>query len=132
MKMDDLAYIAGLFDGEGSIFVASRSGNRPTLQLRVSLNMVARESIDLVASVFGGGVNCYEKGENRRRQFQWSLSGIEAQNFLRGLRPWLIIKAEEANVALEYPVGQHGIWLSDEERRQQHKIADELKRLKRG
>lgn len=129
--MDELPYIAGLFDGEGSIFVASRSSSHNTLQLRVSISMVQEEGIVLVSTMFGGGVNCYEKTGNRRRQWHWSLSGTGAKDFLRILRPWLRVKAEEADAALDYPVGPRGTWLNEEERERQQVIATELKRLKR-
>lgn len=45
---------------------------------------------------------------------QWRLYGEEAKNFLRALRPFLLLKKEEADLALKFPIFPRGKKLTEE------------------
>ena len=133
-----MAYFAGLFDGEGSIHVASKSGRGFQLSLHVVLT--SHEPLYQMEGWLGGAVhkhNSRTKGGFESKQ--WTVSGVEAQEILRKLYPHLIIKKEEADVALKFPVmikgGTPGVRgspkISDEDHEYRQYLAQQLKDLKK-
>ncbi|MBA7663937.1 hypothetical protein ES703_71985 [subsurface metagenome] len=99
----EVAYIAGLFDGEGSIFISrdSRSYNNPG-SLVVSLGMTAREPLDLLSRIFGGRTKTHKRYPPHNTLYDWRLGSKKAEVFLRIVKPYLIVKKEEANLALSF------------------------------
>lgn len=101
-----LAYIAGLFDGEGCVFISRKksSGVSPSFGLHVSVSNCHHGILELLKRTYGGYVKHYvETRLNQRDWFTWQLSGGRmAASFLTNIRPYSIIKAEEIDVALEF------------------------------
>lgn len=100
------AYTAGLIDGDGCITVSRPKPTR--CQLIVNLSMCDREPLELVAEEFGGKVSPGKLTRTGRRVWQWRLSGVGAKWFLEQIRPWLVGKAPQANLALTFPVQPRG------------------------
>lgn len=117
MTPEEVAYVAGLFDGEGHIAIvrALASDNRtdpPRRYLRfglvcaISLSRPGRETLEWIHRAFGGslryqeGKRSYDRGVYRR--WDWRVASREAAAFLRAVRPLLRIKGEEADVALSF------------------------------
>ena len=101
MKKVDLAYVAGLFDGEGCISIAKCKprwpGCSPYYRLVVAVNMANEYIPRLLKSHFGGWVNRSPKGkEHWRQEWQWHLGSKEAVAFLEAIMPYLKLKIEEA------------------------------------
>lgn len=129
----ELAYLAGIIDGEGCIGVAKRR----YVRLRVS-----NTNFDLIQWLyqkFGGSIwNVKVKG-NRRAQKCWTLKAKKATDLLECVLPYLIIKEEQAQLALHW---QKGIsWpykggnqpLSDVEKERRSTLVQKMKVLnKRG
>jgi hypothetical protein len=101
------AYVAGLFDGEGYIRVNRwEKPNSPHVryQVIVGLGMTYQPVILGLQEWFGGSIH-----ENRRDlrnpkhriQFSWLVASQTAATFLRTILPHLIVKREEAQLALE-------------------------------
>lgn len=85
----DLAYIAGLFDGEGCI---TRANGRTIVQV----GMTDREVIEYLGSL-GGTVRIEHPPGNRQTLYRWRLlARLEVLEFLAALRPFLRVKAREA------------------------------------
>ena len=101
-----LAYIAGLFDGEGCVSISRKksTGVNPSYGLNVSVSNCHRGVLELLQRIYGGYVKHYiETRPNQRNWFTWQLSGGKmAASFLADIRPYSIIKAEEIDLALEF------------------------------
>lgn len=101
------AYAAGLFDGEGMIRVANhihRDGVTRIYQLHATLGVTYHPVVEQLKQAYGGSVHQnrhdLRKAVNRI-QFNWVAASQQAASFLRRVRPYLIIKADQADLALE-------------------------------
>ena|SRR2546428_593160 len=111
----DLIYIAGLFDGEGSISLSySLSGGSPyrrtkTFNLRISLSQKNTTVLYALKRVFGGFIT----------NIQWVTTSRNAEQVLKLLLPYLRLKRRLALLALEYrkTVGKYGINAARDRRR---------------
>jgi len=105
-KNEDLAWVAGFFDGEGSVAIGHpRPIERPgwfSLQVRVS--QIAKEPLTVLSAMFGGtvGVKDNSGGYGTRQIYQWSLTSTRAGEFLEAILPYLIVKKADALLALEF------------------------------
>lgn len=104
------AYVAGFVDADGCISVNYRenvkSRNRKSLTNRttrfhVSLIVVQKNEkvIRMLFDQYGGCVNITKRGIHR--YFRWTVSGKALLKALREIRPYLIDKFEQANIAIE-------------------------------
>ena len=100
-------YLAGLFDGEGCIDVQrmypKEGRNRLYVRPRVRMCMTdsSRFLADQLRAKFGGHI-CTRKGK-QNQQNSWScewLSGDAIRHILNLILPHLILKAEQAKLAL--------------------------------
>jgi hypothetical protein len=108
----DLAYIAGIFEGEGCVSISrhlrndTRAEGRYSYQLHVIFNMTDREPLDLLADYFGGKVRTYDyKPERNARPFHtWHISAKKAIPFLTSLQPFLRCQriADKVELALAF------------------------------
>jgi hypothetical protein len=107
MEKIDIAYYAGIFDGEGCVMICkaknktSSRGVRYWLQCRV-VN-TDKWLIDSLYMAFGGSVFTRNRRDtNRMDIWDWSASSKQAGNFLEIIYPFLHVKKQEAKVALEF------------------------------
>lgn len=109
MNPVDLAYAAGLLDGEGCIFIARTTHNEYgnglaySYSLGVTVKMVDREPVAFMSDLFGGRI--YDKpvtGTMRRPQFQWRLQGENALRCLVLMRPYLRSKIAQADLGIAF------------------------------
>lgn len=105
-----LPYLAGFFDGEGSIGIYRNgravSGGRT---LRVQLTQTAtRAGTQLLeeCQVRWGGSLCLMNREMKRTAYNWQASSGAGIRVLRDLRPWLRLKVEQADIVLEWWEGR--------------------------
>ena len=109
MKKIEMAYFAGFFDGEGSVYAATRwhrtkeKDRRPTPTLTVCIGNTNFEVLRLHHEIFGGSLSERKNlAERRLPQMQWMIAARQAEPYLRAIHPFLIIKREVVSVALEY------------------------------
>lgn len=100
-----LAYSAGIVDGEGCILVEDykyKNGDRAFILVLKVVNTDKRV-IDYLYNSLGGHI-CNERKatKNRRRTFRWYMKGKEAANMIKLLLPFMIIKKEQALIALDF------------------------------
>lgn len=92
----DLPYFAGILDGEGTIDPSRR---------RMCVTNTHRPLLDWIAERWGGCVNVSRNymtdGCKRKPKWCWTLSGRRAFVLLVQTRPYLLVKAERADEALE-------------------------------
>jgi len=86
----ELAWMAGLFEGEGTITIVS-SSSRNTTTPRVMLTMTDRQLIELIQSWFGGYVTQNkQKSPNHKVAFTWSAgSSLYVARFIKSVMPYL-------------------------------------------
>ena len=108
-KSEDLAYTAGLIDGEGCIQIARHNNQKtvdghPRYVLMIRFNMVSAGILKWLCETYGGSFFPGKKprNENWRQQWIWSLANRGGEDFLVLLLPYLRIKKAEAEVALEF------------------------------
>jgi hypothetical protein len=103
-----LCYTAGLFDGEGTVGIRALPKKGDTEKkyhsVMVAITSTDTAVTDWLQAHFGGKINANHK-ENAARNYKdawkWSLYARHAAAFLEAIRPYLIVKSEQARVALE-------------------------------
>ncbi len=99
----DIAWAAGFIDGEGYIGInpyTSRGYQLYSLALRA--NQVDPRPLQKLRLLFGGTVNRLKLYPNRRQAWEWRVTGPRAERALRQMFPYLTVKQEQAQVALNY------------------------------
>ncbi len=98
---NDLVYIAGFFDEEGSV-VISGSGRGSTVpsSLNVTISQKKRAILDWIVDTIGLG--CVITKRNQTGVHQLRVNGQEAGDFLRLFVPYLKDKKREAEIGIKY------------------------------
>jgi hypothetical protein len=99
----ELAYAAGIFDGEGCLSLAHR-GKRGSGYITPSLQVgnTNEPLLRWLQECFGGGV--YHNKESRpthRETWLWACHGKMAREAVRAVRPSLRVKARQADLILK-------------------------------
>ena len=96
------AYFAGLFDGEGTITLATdKKSNR--IWVTCSITLVNKDPLDELAAIYGGRVFPMKaKSIKHRTYWRWGVYCNQALLFIGDIRPWLYIKAAVADLILEF------------------------------
>ncbi len=131
-----LHYIAGFFDGEGSIGVYRDGRGRHHLRTQLAQNVtpVSSSLFESFKHRWGGNLSL---DHNRKGScFNWQLNSSTAVRFLMDIHPYLILKKEQALLALMWQGGRpeagrnekgHFVTVRDPI---DEKVATMLKRLK--
>ena len=113
MNKTDLAYIAGLVDGEGSIYTSyqpSRVQELPRYNVGIAIQMADKEPLAFLQSLFGGRIILRKKmSENRKPLYYWRLTNFQAQPLLEAIKPYLLVKRAQAEIALRM-LNAHKKW----------------------
>jgi len=104
-EITTLAYAAGLFDGEGSVAItySKRTGSEQRYhRLQISVTNTDPRVLVWLRDRFGGCITNVRLGANTRQRpsARWQTSLRRAEAFLRAVRPYLVIKGEQADVAV--------------------------------
>lgn len=109
MKRIDLAYMAGLFDGEGSIFIAkeihpiNRRKTPYRFVLQVTLTMANPYLPKMFQFIFGGSfIQAKEADKQRQATWRWVIKSRKAKDFLIVIKPYLRLKLNEAELAIAF------------------------------
>jgi len=95
------AYYAGFFDGEGSISIVRRKPHGHILH--VDVGQVDRRPLDALKTRFGGTVQRQARHSYGQRDlWYWKVSARSALPFLEAVLPHLIVKREQAELALAF------------------------------
>ena len=127
-----LAYAAGILDGEGSISIVHSS---PTsYSLNVTVANTYRPLIEWLVHHFGGTFTRYPATDKWRERFYWRLHGPNAATLLEAILPFMVIKRQQATLAVELvalTVGR-GSTVSDAVNVRRAIIKSEIERLNAG
>lgn len=104
--MTNKGYFAGLFDGEGCIRIhkyIAKTDKNPKHTLRCSISITNPMVLLLFKKRFGGNIRIrLERSEKNKRQWAWEIANKKAFIFLKVIYPYLIIKKEEAKLAMYF------------------------------
>ena len=99
-----VVYIAGFFDGEGSIGIYSNgSGHGRTLRVQLTQNASSLSTALLheCRTRWGGSISPMNR-TSKRPAWNWQASAASGAAVLEDLHPWLRLKRPEAEIALAY------------------------------
>jgi hypothetical protein len=101
LERPSLEYLAGFFDGEGNIGIYSGGGTGRTLRAQVTQadSEIARALLGYFKESWGGSV-CRFNRALRRNAWNFQVGGDGARSLISDLRPHLILKAAQADLAL--------------------------------
>lgn len=111
IELTDLAYLAGLIDGEGCIAIQkSKQNGRPTYAINFKVTNSDPNIVDRVQSIMLGlGVNPYIREKNNQDRPEWKswfdiylTKGSNIQTVLRAVLPYLVGKRARAFIMLRY------------------------------
>lgn len=140
-----VAYIAGLTDADGSIYVTHTNRLR-TYYPTVSWAMTHRATIDWLCETLGGTKVVLNNHTNMRRgttswgssrfQPQWrtNVSGARAQLLCQRMHSYMITKRAQAELVVAFPVDARtapGTHLPEEIRRRRMELAEQISSLNR-
>jgi intein/homing endonuclease len=114
MRESDIAYIAGLFDGEGCVsykqYMRKRKGAKkayPTWQIRMEIAMTDESVLRWVHDVLKvGQVNTRKVRPGRKKQWRWRCSHRDAFYVSCLLWPYLHTKLEKTNKIIDHYDGK--------------------------
>lgn len=95
----DLAWAAGIFDGEGCLTLVP-TPKRRRFAVRVAVGQKYSPVVKRLREIFGGDVGQY--GTGRHRQWRWKVENLAAESVLQQVRPYLVLKGEQADLLLEF------------------------------
>ena len=106
MEQTDLAYIAGIVDGEGYIGISAdhrkRNPDRPCWRLRVAVTNIDEWLMKYLKFSIGGGIIGLKNSKNSRPCYQWEIKHSKASEFLKLIIPYLHIKKSQAELAIKF------------------------------
>lgn len=104
--IEDLAYMAGLIDADGSVVFTrtKRSDSRVGVRFRPLLELENKSPVlpRWIHAAFGGHLLRYEKQSQFKRQviWRWQLVGARAVELLEALQPFLRLKKKRACILI--------------------------------
>jgi hypothetical protein len=136
-----IGWTAGVVDGEGCIFASFYEKGRQSTKWTLEVTVCNTDVRLLVClqELWGGTVRkCSpRKDSNHRQLWSWYLLNRDVKPFLLGIRDALVIKKEQADLAIEfggllYARGVRNRWnpLSEENRRRRGELITELRLAK--
>ena len=98
LSSNDLAYFAGLFDGEGTIGLQQ---HLQACSFTLALAMTDAKAINGLHDAFGGTLRMRTYSNPKwNTLYEWYVGGKRAELILRTLLPFLRVRREEADLAL--------------------------------
>lgn len=119
MKRTDLAYIAGILDGEGSISISQVKKNHKSMghTLRISVTNTNEWICQWLHFNFGGTIRIRVKGIGwgKKDIWEWSIASQKALSFLQLISPYIKLKRPQVDLALQF----------QKKKRRGHKLVEE-------
>ena len=95
-------YLAGFFDAEGCIYI-----HKGSYVLRVFISQTNIHILNLIQNYFGGKIRKVKNklradGCNRKQAWVWELTSRNTIYFMECIKPYLLEKKEQAELAIKY------------------------------
>jgi hypothetical protein len=139
LSIADLAWTAGIIDGEGSIFIMKQTRedrSRDTNYiLRVSVQSTDPYMTAQLKQMFPDGAEFTVHIDNRENcsdTLKWQLNGKKAARFLKEILPFMRVKTEQAKLAIEFQTATKKHWrhMVPEDYKKQEEMYFALKQAK--
>ena len=139
LSIADLAWTAGIIDGEGSIFIMKQTReDRPrdtNYILRVSVQSTDPYMTAQLKQMFPDGAEFTVHIDNRENcsdTLKWQLNGKKAARFLKEILPFMRVKTEQAKLAIEFQTATKKHWrhMVPEDYKKQEEMYFALKQAK--
>lgn len=129
---EDRAWTAGIVDGEGCIGAYIQNGCGRT-QLQVAVGNTDERMISRLEKLWGNKSWYRGKLYGGRRFWKWQTTDKRAGEFLKQIRPYLVVKGEQADLGIEFAklVGIKGRPIVEEAKMRRLEIVGDLKELKK-
>ena len=104
----DIAYIAGLFDGKGSIYykqvIEKRKTKKPTKvwKIRMEMSMPDKNVMELVHETLGCGTLHEKKVAGKKKQWRWQCSHRDALYVCKLLWPHTVVKLHKIEQIIDH------------------------------
>lgn len=105
MNDTELAYMAGIVDGEGSITVSYRRRKQyGDVQARIGLSVYNSDMrlLHWIKQRFEGSIHVQQRLGHWKPSGAWHLSDRSACSALKQLLPFLVIKSAQAELAIQF------------------------------
>lgn len=101
-RSEQIIWAAGFIDGEGSVIIAKGNGGRqPWLVLSAAQNSI--EPLLILQELWGGSITfCRARKETHSDHHLWCAKARKAQRALIEMRPFLIVKRRQADLAFDF------------------------------
>lgn len=106
---EDLAYTAGIIDGEGTIIIDKfrdkrREYGKYYYTLRIRVAMIDFEVPEWLEEIYGGStfIKIFKRDFIRKPQAVWSITSRRAVDFLKLIKPYIKIKHKQIDIAIEF------------------------------
>lgn len=125
-----LSYLAGFFDGEGSINITVRTRKHfsPEHTLVIAVGQNDGKTLDWIKDVFGGNITIVK----RDNSYFWYCSNKIAYKILKQILPFLKYKKPQAEIALKFYDEKESLSrkkVTSKELERRELLRQELKRL---
>lgn len=101
LKETEKAYLAGLIDGEGCIYITTTK--KRYFRLSIILVGAVHDHIEEIARIADVGSTHYQKRKKPYADLtQWHISSNESLGLLKAILPYLILKKEQAKLAIRF------------------------------
>lgn len=102
-----LAYMAGIVDGEGTIvlvscYSVSKGKKRERYAIRIQVYNNDPSLMVWLTENFGGSFSSVKRRGNRATSYQWGISHAKAAILARELIPYLVIKSRQAQILVNF------------------------------
>lgn len=102
----EYGYAAGILDGEGWIGIAHERRQGHEANDRHSLRVVVTNQslllLEWLQERWGGRITEKKTKPHHNRCWRWQVEKLAAEQFLRDVRPYCIVKAPQIELALEF------------------------------
>jgi hypothetical protein len=101
LHREEIAYLAGLFDGEGS--VAIYEGTVHGFSYHATITSTNRNVLEWVQARLGGSIFDEKRTEKKNKTcYKWQISGDTACEFFHAIHEFSLIKKRELEIAMFY------------------------------
>lgn len=121
-----LAYAAGIFDGEGCLRANVNKQGYPVI--RISVTNTDFRLVDLLKEWFGGYIWREDKSyiPNARPRYIWEVSAQQALSVINLVLPYLVLKYEQAELLIAIQAARHSRKSKNIIREEHNKLIVEL------
>lgn len=107
--IEQIAYLAGIIDGEGSIYIGNFSCNPKTrakyYQTNIEVTNCDQSLMDWLLDTFGGRIYKYTEKQtpkcHRRNYFRWIMCGEGVTHICELILPFLICKKTQCEIMIK-------------------------------